>query len=120
MARYDYRCPKCDVVFEVSHGMLEHPVVTCPTCGAVATRVFDASGIVLKGSGFYNTDMRGKTGPTPGTSGPSENKELAKTGRRDIKKHDEGGTKDLAKSSDKPASSSTASSSAGLTTSDAK
>ena len=106
MARYDYRCPKCDVVFEVTHGMLEHPVVTCPTCGSVATRVFDASGIVLKGSGFYNTDMRGKSGPTPGTSGsPSENTELAKTssGPKEIKKHGGDGKKELAKSADKPA-----------------
>lgn len=101
MARYDYRCPSCDVVFEVSHGMLEHPVVTCPTCGALAQRVFDPSGIVLKGSGFYNTDMRGKTGGTKATSGT----ELAKTssGTKEIKKHDEGGPKNLAKASDAPA-----------------
>ncbi|MBS5449847.1 MAG: hypothetical protein KHZ24_01335 [Coriobacteriia bacterium] len=105
MARYDYRCPNCDVVFEVSHGMMEHPVVTCPTCGTVAQRVFDPSGIVLKGSGFYNTDMRGKSGGTQGTSGSSESTELAKTssGSKEIKKHDDGGVKDLAKSSDKPA-----------------
>lgn len=105
MARYDYRCPMCDVVFEVFHGMLEHPVVTCPTCGAVAQRVFDASGIVLKGSGFYNTDMRGKSGGTKATSGSGEGTELAKTssGTKEIKKHDEGGTKDLAKKADAPA-----------------
>lgn len=66
MARYDYRCPHCHTVFEVEHAMSETPRVTCPTCGAEASRVFEASSITLKGSGFYNTDMRdGKKGATP-------------------------------------------------------
>ncbi len=68
MARYDYRCPKCDTQFEVEHPMSEHPEVTCPACGAVANQVFGASGIVFKGSGFYNTDQRGSKGATPATS----------------------------------------------------
>ena len=67
MPRYDYRCPACDKVFEVEHGMRERPQITCPICGAPALRVFDASGIVLKGSGFYNTDQRGKKGATAAT-----------------------------------------------------
>ncbi|MDO4798142.1 MAG: zinc ribbon domain-containing protein [Coriobacteriales bacterium] len=68
MARYDYRCPKCDTQFEVEHPMAEHPVVTCPNCGEVASQVFGASSIVFKGSGFYNTDQRGAKGATPATS----------------------------------------------------
>ncbi|MBE6480709.1 MAG: FmdB family transcriptional regulator [Olsenella sp.] len=58
MARYDYRCPRCETVFEVEHPMSEHPLVTCPSCGAEAERVFSASGISFQGSGFYNTDNR--------------------------------------------------------------
>lgn len=58
MARYDYRCPTCETVFEVEHPMSEHPLVTCPACGAEAQRVFAASGISFQGSGFYNTDHR--------------------------------------------------------------
>lgn len=58
MARYDYRCPKCNATFEVEHPMSEHPLVTCPSCGAEAQRVFSASGISLQGSGFYSTDNR--------------------------------------------------------------
>lgn len=100
MARYDYRCTVCDKVFEVEHGMLEHPDVKCPDCGSEAMRVFDVSGIVFKGSGFYNTDQRGNKGASPATSST----ELAKTGGdvKSIKKHAEG-PKQLAKSSDKPA-----------------
>ena len=44
MARYDYKCPSCGSTFEVEHPM----------------RVFETSGIVFKGSGFYNTDQKGK------------------------------------------------------------
>lgn len=58
MARYDYRCEACDTVFEAEHAMGEHPEITCPKCGAKATRVFNASGIAFHGSGFYNTDMK--------------------------------------------------------------
>lgn len=104
MPRYDYRCTACDTVFEIEHGMREHPDVTCPSCGAPATRVFDVSGIVFKGSGFYNTDQRGKKGSTEATSGSStESTELAKTsnGSKEIKKSEKGETA-MAKSSDKP------------------
>ena len=59
MARYDYRCTGCGNVFEVEHPMSEHPSITCPECGKPAERVFSASGISFKGSGFYNTDQRG-------------------------------------------------------------
>ncbi|MCI1665485.1 MAG: FmdB family transcriptional regulator [Atopobiaceae bacterium] len=60
MARYDYRCTVCGNTFEVDHPMSEHPRVTCPSCGASAERVFAASAIAFKGSGFYNTDQRDK------------------------------------------------------------
>ena len=60
MARYDYKCGSCGEVFEVEHPMGAHPKVTCPKCGKRAERAFSPSGIVFSGSGFYNTDQRGK------------------------------------------------------------
>ena len=69
MARYDYRCTDCGNVFEVEHPMSERPSITCPVCGKPAERVFSASGITFKGSGFYNTDQRGGSSATDGTSG---------------------------------------------------
>lgn len=77
MARYDYRCTACGKVFEVSHGMREHPEIVCPDCGAPASRSFSASGIVLKGSGFYNTDQRGKSAATPATGAGKDGSEGA-------------------------------------------
>ena len=71
MARYDYRCTHCGNVFEVTHGMTEHPEVTCPICGGSCEKQFNAAGIEFKGSGFYNTDQRGGTGSTSATMGGS-------------------------------------------------
>ena len=62
MARYDYACPACGARFEVEHPMAERPEVLCPTCNTKAEQVFSTSGIVFHGSGFYNTDMKGKSG----------------------------------------------------------
>lgn len=59
MARYDYRCTNCGTTFEVEHPMSARPRVTCPSCGSLAERIFEPSGIEFKGSGFYNTDQRG-------------------------------------------------------------
>lgn len=69
MARYDYKCTKCDHVFEVRHGMTEHPEVKCPECGSEAHRVIGTSGIKFSGSGFYNTDQRGSSSTTSGGLG---------------------------------------------------
>ena len=70
MARYDYQCPNCGTRFEVEHPMSARPKVTCPRCGQEAKHVFETSGIVFKGSGFYNTDQRGKKcRPHPGSGG---------------------------------------------------
>ncbi|TXF36595.1 FmdB family transcriptional regulator [Collinsella sp. BA40] len=71
MARYDYRCTSCGTVFEVEHGMTEHPAITCPCCGNPADKVFSASGIKFEGSGFYNTDMRSGGSSTAATSAPA-------------------------------------------------
>ena len=102
MARYDYRCPACGKQFEVEHPMSEHPTVTCPACGTVAQQVFGASSIVFKGSGFYNTDMRGKgaTSATSATSGASNSGESSSTS-------ESSGSKDSSTSSSSSSSSTT-------------
>lgn len=71
MARYDYRCSSCGNVFEVEHGMTEHPEITCPVCGAVCTKVINPSSIEFKGNGYYNTDQRGGSSSTPAMTGGS-------------------------------------------------
>lgn len=70
MARYDYKCTVCGEVFEVEHGMTEHPEIACPRCGKPAEKVISASGIKFEGNGFYNTDMRSGSSSTEATSAP--------------------------------------------------
>ena len=58
MPLYDYRCRQCNEVTEVRHGFKESFEDPCPKCGGEMARVFNAAGIVFKGSGFYVTDSR--------------------------------------------------------------
>jgi putative FmdB family regulatory protein len=61
MPTYDYRCPKCDALFEVVQRMKDRPGAKCPKCGAKAVRQLSAGhGLVFKGSGFYITDYKHK------------------------------------------------------------
>jgi len=56
MAFYDYRCVKCDKVFEVSHGMTESPEVKCPECGFESVKVPSVCGIVVRGGASHMRD----------------------------------------------------------------
>lgn len=71
MPTYDYRCSLCDELFEVTRPIgsatKEEP---CPRCESPSKRVFSPVGVHFKGSGFHNTDYKGKAADTP--SCPSE------------------------------------------------
>jgi putative FmdB family regulatory protein len=60
MATYDYRCTDCATVFEVSRPMGQPGEEHCPSCGAIAEKIFSPVGIAFKGTGFHNTDYRPK------------------------------------------------------------
>lgn len=62
MPLYDYRCKDCGAVIEVRHGFDEPFKGVCGTCGGELVRVFNPAPIVFKGSGFYVTDSRKKSG----------------------------------------------------------
>lgn len=65
MPLYDYKCGQCGE-FELEQSMLDKPLTTCPKCGQPIRRLFSASGIMFKGSGFYVTDNAKKsTLPSP-------------------------------------------------------
>ena len=51
MPAYDYRCSECGIEFEVCHGMLEKPDVSCERCGASASKIPSACGIVVHDGG---------------------------------------------------------------------
>ncbi|MBN1477474.1 hypothetical protein JXA47_12030 [Candidatus Sumerlaeota bacterium] len=65
MPTYDYRCTSCDTVHEVFHGFRESGPDTCPACGAKGTLrklISAGSGVIFKGTGFYETDYRRSNG----------------------------------------------------------
>ncbi len=58
MPIYEYQCENCGTVTDIKHGFKETPSDACPKCGGTLKRLFNAAGIVFKGSGFYINDSR--------------------------------------------------------------
>ena len=59
MPTYEYECTVCQHRFEVSQGIKEEALSTCPVCGKPVKRVIGKSvNFILKGSGFYQNEYR--------------------------------------------------------------
>lgn len=58
MPIYDYECPQCGR-FEKMQRITEEALVDCPACGQPVKRLISKNvGIMFKGAGFYNTDIK--------------------------------------------------------------
>ena len=60
MPTYQYACTECGHSFDIEQSFSEDSLTVCPECGGRLRKVFNAVGVVFKGSGFYRTDSRGK------------------------------------------------------------
>lgn len=69
MPTYEYECSKCGIVFDYFQSMKDEPLSDCvhpegcchPRAKAKVNRLLGTgAGIIFKGSGFYQTDYRGK------------------------------------------------------------
>ena len=59
MPTYDYECDKCKHKFEHFQSMSAKHLKKCPECGGKVTRLLGSgSGVIFKGSGFYQTDYK--------------------------------------------------------------
>ncbi|KAA5836934.1 FmdB family transcriptional regulator [Saccharopolyspora hirsuta] len=58
MPTYQYACTECDHRFEQVQSFSEDSLTECPKCTGRLRKLFNAVGIVFKGSGFYRTDNR--------------------------------------------------------------
>lgn len=58
MPRYQYHCTSCGRDLEVRQSFTEPALTVCPECEGTLRKVFNAVGVVFKGSGFYKTDSR--------------------------------------------------------------
>ncbi|MEM8550111.1 MAG: FmdB family zinc ribbon protein [Verrucomicrobiota bacterium] len=65
MPTYEYYCKACDKDFEVFQSITAEPLTGCPDCdvpGQVERKISGGAGIIFKGSGFYETDYKSKSG----------------------------------------------------------
>ncbi|MET0447927.1 MAG: FmdB family zinc ribbon protein [Aeromicrobium sp.] len=75
MPKYQYQCKDCGEALEVQQSFTDDALTVCPNCGGDLRKVFNAVGVVFKGSGFYKTDSRStssSSSPSSSTSGSSD------------------------------------------------
>lgn len=69
MPTYQYRCTACGEDLEIFQKFTDPSLTVCPSCDGELRKVFNAVGVVFKGSGFYATDSRkSATNSTPATT----------------------------------------------------
>ena len=58
MPTYQYACTECGHSFEQFQSFSEDALTVCPVCEGKLRKLFNAVGVVFKGSGFYRNDSR--------------------------------------------------------------
>jgi putative FmdB family regulatory protein len=78
MPTYQYRCSECGQDLEAVQKFTDAALTECPNCGGSLRKVYNAVGVVFKGSGFYSTDSRSSNGKgSSSTSSESGSKDGA-------------------------------------------
>src|SRR5204863_10038234 len=73
MPIYAYKCASCGHAKDVLQKISDAPLTVCPSCGAeFFTKQITAAGFQLKGSGWYATDFRGGSSPSPADKSPAD------------------------------------------------
>ena len=71
MPTYQYACTECDHAFEQFQSFTDDALTVCPECEGRLRKVFNAVGVVFKGSGFYRNDSRGSSSSSSPASSKS-------------------------------------------------
>lgn len=104
MPTYEYACRDCGQHVEVVQSFRDDPLTECTSCGGRLRKVYGATGIIFKGSGYYVTDSRksAKSAKAGGDKG-----EAAKTDKtaEPAAKKEPTSTESSSKSSETPAKS---------------
>jgi putative FmdB family regulatory protein len=60
MPTYDYKCASCCHEEEVSHKIIEEPLIKCPRCfkSEMTKKISGGLALHFKGTGFYKTDYK--------------------------------------------------------------
>ncbi len=92
MPTYEYECEACGHQFEEFQSFKSRPRRTCPACRKrkVKRRIGAGSGIIFRGSGFYETDYRS---PEYRKQAEKESKAASPEAKKGDKKIDKKGPK---------------------------
>ena len=102
MPTYQYACTECDHAFEQVQSFSDASLTVCPQCQGRLRKVYNAVGVVFKGSGFYRTDSRSaSSSSTAGSSSSSTGSDASSSGGS--------GSSDKAAASSSPSSSASSS-----------
>ncbi|QIK74399.1 FmdB family zinc ribbon protein [Nocardioides piscis] len=69
MPTYQYACTECSHAFEQFQSFSDDSLTVCPECQGRLRKLFNAVGVVFKGSGFYRTDSRASSSASTPSSG---------------------------------------------------
>lgn len=79
MPTYQYACTACDHAFDQVQSFSEPSLTECPQCAGRVRKVYNAVGVVFKGSGFYRNDSRSANKSDTTTATPSKSETGAKS-----------------------------------------
>jgi putative FmdB family regulatory protein len=79
---YQYRCTECGHTFEEFQSFTDDALTVCPVCQGRLRKLFNAVGVVFKGSGFYRNDSR-TTSESPAASTSSSSTSTASSSSSD-------------------------------------
>lgn len=81
MPIYEYRCQACGHELETIQKMSDAALTDCPECGKPELKkLISAAGFQLKGSGWYETDFKGKGSGASSKESDSASKPAAAPG----------------------------------------
>jgi putative FmdB family regulatory protein len=118
MPTYQYRCSECGQDLEVVQKFSDAPLTECPNCAGRLRKVYNAVGVVFKGSGFYSTDNR--SGAKAGANGSANGSGNGSGGADSSSSNSDSGTKSAGSSKETSTGNSSSNSSGSSTSSPAK
>ncbi len=98
MPTYEYECKSCGHIKDVFHSMTVKRRVKCPECASPTKRLIGAgAGIIFKGTGFYETDYKRKSGSGDGQTGNGAKGEKSSESKGESKSESKSESKKAAK-----------------------
>jgi putative FmdB family regulatory protein len=82
---YQYSCTECGHFFEAVQSFSEDSLSVCPKCSGRLRKVYNAVGVVFKGSGFYRTDSRASSSDGGSSSADSASTKAESTPKTETK-----------------------------------